>query len=282
MRLACVIAALIVVPFGTAAAQSVPSPRQRPATLNERFAVPPITATNTGSPVITSLAPAPELQGLTFPHAEVGPTACELRLAEIAAFTPLPKLIGPGECGAADVVRLDAVVLANKTQVTLNPPATLRCSMAETVAQWVRDDVAPLAAELGAPLAAIANYDSFECRGRNRVIGAKLSEHGRANALDIRGIRLANGTLVELTSPVVAKDFREAMRKTACTRFMTVLGPGADGYHESHIHLDLAERARGHRMCQWEVREPPVAVTVPLPVPRPTVRAEATATSSGR
>ena len=48
--------------------------------------------------------------------------------------------------------------------------------------------------------------------------------------------------VVELTSPIVAKEFRERVRAAACGRFSTVLGPGSDGYHESHIHLDLAER----------------------------------------
>jgi hypothetical protein len=38
---------------------------------------------------------------------------------------------------------------------------------------------------------------------------------------------------------------------------MTVLGPGSDGYHEEHIHLDLAERNNNYRICQWDVREPP-------------------------
>ena len=42
----------------------------------------------------------------------------------------------------------------------------------------------------------------------------------------------------------------------ACDRFTTVLGPGSDSYHETHIHLDLAQRYRGYRMCQWDVREP--------------------------
>jgi hypothetical protein len=55
-----------------------------------------------------------------------------------------------------------------------------------------------------------------------------------------------------------------------------VLGPGSDGYHEAHVHVDLAERRSGHRMCQWDVREPEPEVTasavnVPLPRPRPTV-----------
>jgi hypothetical protein len=48
---------------------------------------------------------------------------------------------------------------------------------------------------------------------------------------------------------------------------MTVLGPGSDGYHESHIHLDLAERRGNYRTCQWDVRDP--APIVPLPRPRP-------------
>ena len=80
--------------------------------------------------------------------------------------------------------------------------------------------------------------------------------------------------VVDLTSPAVAKDFRERVRTAACARFNTVLGPGSDSYHESHIHLDLAERSRGHRMCQWDVREPPVAVNVPLPPPRPIARSD--------
>jgi hypothetical protein len=164
--------------------------------------------------------------------------------------------------------------------VPLNPPATLRCSMAEALANFVRDEVSPAAAELGAPLAAIVNYDSYDCRGRNRVIGARLSEHGKGNAIDIRAVRLASGAVVEWTSPIVAKDFRERLRAAACTRFNTVLGPGSDGYHESHIHLDLAERTRGYKMCQWDVREPPVLVNVPLPPPRPSALAEAPADES--
>ena len=79
-----------------------------------------------------------------------------------------------------------------------------------------------------------------------------------------------NGTVLELTDPQVSKDFRVGLRKSTCARFATVLGPGSDGYHENHVHVDLAERAGGRRLCQWEVREPGEEVeAVPLPVPRP-------------
>jgi hypothetical protein len=264
---------IIAVLFGAseiAIAEDVPLPRSRPTSLGERLAVAPQQI------AAVSVTPALELQGIAYPSATPGPTACELRLAGLATFKPLPTLIGPGACGASDVVRLEAIVMPDKTQVTVSPAATLRCGMAESLALWIRNDVAPAVATLGAPLAEIANYDSFNCRGRNRIIGARLSEHGKANALDIRALKLTNGTVIEPTSPIVSMAFRETMRNSACEHFMTVLGPGSDGYHETHVHVDLAERARGYRVCQWDVREPPIAMSVPLPVPRPTaLRAQA-------
>ncbi|MFX9042636.1 extensin family protein, partial [Acinetobacter baumannii] len=83
------------------------------------------------------------------------------------------------------------------------------------------------------------NFDSFECRGRNRVRGAKLSEHGLANALDVRGVTFANGGKLSLTDRTESRDIREKVLASVCTRFTTVLGPGSDWYHEDHIHLDL-------------------------------------------
>ena len=99
---------------------------------------------------------------------------------------------------------------------------------------------------------------------RNRVAGAEVSEHGRANAIDIRAFILTNGKRFGLTDPEAKKTVREAVKASACGRFMTVLGPGSDGYHEEHIHLDLAERSNGFKLCHWEVNLP-----VPLPRPRP-------------
>jgi len=218
-------------------------------------------------------APQPQASQAEEPAA---PSACRLRLtAEFAVAPSLPALDGPGECGVDDAVRLEAVVLRDKTRVALTPPAVVRCTFAEAIANWVRDDVAPSIRALGAPLRSLDNYDAYDCRGRNRVVGAKLSEHGKGNALDVRSFKLANGTVVELTDPQVSKDYRLGLRKATCGRFTTVLGPGSDGYHENHVHMDLAERAGGHRMCQWDVRDPEeeaaaqAATHVPLPPPRP-------------
>ena len=238
-----------------AAAQTVPVPRPRPGA-----AVP------AQGPQAEEAAP---------------PSACRLRLTpELAVAPSLPPLTGPGECGAPDLVRLEAVVLPDKSRVAVTPPATLRCSMAEAIVSFVRVDAAALARELGAALRAVQNYDSYDCRGRNRVAGAKTSEHGKGNALDIRGLTLTDGRFVELTDPQVARDFREKFRASVCARFATVLGPGSDGYHENHIHVDLAQRASGYRSCHWDVRNPEVAASaaagsVPLPPPRPKIDSKA-------
>jgi Extensin-like protein C-terminus len=174
----------------------------------------------------------------------------------------LPAIEGPGACGATDVVRLEAVVTLDGRRIALNPPAVLRCPMAEALVRWLREEAGPLIAQRGAPPASLTTAASFECRGRNRVAGGKLSQHGLANALDIRGFTLADGKVVGLTDPAVAKDLRVRLQETACTRFTTVLGPGSDGYHEDHIHLDLIERRGGYRLCQWAVRDPAEAAAV--------------------
>jgi len=143
--------------------------------------------------------------------------------------------------------------------------------MAAAIADWVRTDMAPFAQNLGTTLADLDNFDSFECRGRNRVSGAKLSEHGRANALDIRALKFANGQSLSLTDRGVAREQREAVLHSVCARFTTVLGPGSDWYHEDHIHLDLAERRGGYRICQWNVYDPMPTVAPLLPAERPEV-----------
>jgi hypothetical protein len=198
------------------------------------------------------------------------PSACRLALSDAIAIAPsIPDIHGLGGCGGEDLVRLEAVVLPDKRRVALKPAATLRCAMASAIADWIRTDMAPLAASLGSAISDLDNFDSFECRGRNRVVGAKLSEHGRANALDVRALKLANGQSIALTDRTVPREVRENVLHSACARFSTVLGPGSDGYHEDHIHLDLMERHNNYKICQWEVWDPAPSIAPLLPAARP-------------
>ena len=242
---------LLAVGCDLAAAQGVPMPRPRPP----------------AAPAAVEEPPTPEA---------AAPTACRLRLTAALATAPsLPPIIGPGECGAPDIVRLEAVVLPDQSRVAIAPPAVLRCTVAEAIVSWVREEAAPRVLDLGSPLKSLANLASYDCRGRNGIAGAKISEHGKGNALDIHSLKLADGRVVELTDPHVPKDFRDGLRQSVCARFMTVLGPGSDGFHENHVHVDLAERRGNYRICEWDVREPAetaaafVAGAVPLPRARP-------------
>ena len=55
----------------------------------------------------------------------------------------MQPITGPGECTATDVVNVNAVVLRDGHRAVFSPAATLQCSMADAVAHWIRDDVAP-------------------------------------------------------------------------------------------------------------------------------------------
>jgi hypothetical protein len=243
-----------------AAASSIPLPKPRPAEAPGIEDKP-----SEGKPEEADKPAAEKAEPVPPP-----PSACRLALTEAIAIAPsIPAINGPGNCGGDDLVRLEAVVLPDRKQVAVKPAAIFRCAMAAAVADWVRSDMAPLAQRLGTTLAELDNFDSFECRGRNRVSGAKMSEHGRANALDLRGLKFANGQSLSLTDRGVAREQREAVLHSVCARFTTVLGPGSDWYHEDHIHLDLAERRSGYRICQWNVYDPMPAVAPLLPAGRP-------------
>lgn len=267
-------------------AQAVPLPRPRPVSASlaraSRAAIAPTPENRIAAAPMPPLRPAPEV-----PHpapaapppaiaslpppppanspAPAGPSACQARLGAVAVFKPLPPIAGPGACGADDVVELGAIILREAQRADVMPPATLRCGMAEAVAAWIRDDVAAATMAFGELLQGVKIAASFDCRGRNRVNGGQLSEHGRANAVDVRAVLLPNGKEVALTDASVAKEFRQRLKARACDRFATVLGPGSDGYHEEHVHLDAIERSSGYRLCQWDIREATGTAAAPLP-----------------
>jgi hypothetical protein len=244
----------------------VPLPKPRPA---EAPAAEP------GQPAAEEpQAPAgtrkPSERAAPAPQPSPEPSACRLALTDAIAIAPsIPDIHGAGGCGGEDLVRLEAIVMPDKRQVAVKPAAILRCAMASALADWIRTDIAPLAQNLGSPISVLDNFDSFECRGRNRVVGAQLSEHGRANALDVRAFKLVNGQSISLTDRSVPRELRENVLHSVCARFSTVLGPGSDWYHEDHIHLDLMERRNNYRICQWNVYDPMPQVAPLLPGARP-------------
>ncbi|WP_425097609.1 extensin family protein [Tropicibacter sp. S64] len=150
---------------------------------------------------------------------------------------------GNGVCGVEDAVSLRAI-----GSVTLSQPATLNCKTAQTLRSWLETGAKPAIGKRGGGLSELKVAAHYACRTRNHQRGAKISEHGKGNAIDISAVRLKDGTEISVLHHWGrGKDGKalKEMHKSACGPFGTVLGPGSDGFHKDHLHFDTASYRSG-------------------------------------
>lgn len=160
------------------------------------------------------------------------------------AIGPVP---GNGACGIDDAVRVISV-----SGVALSQQPTIDCTTAKALNSWVREGVIPAVGNTGGGVAKINIVAHYICRGRNNKKGARLSEHSFGRAVDVAAIVLKDGTRLTVEDHWSSGKYGKiikAMHKSACGPFGTVLGPGSDGYHEDHLHVDTA-RYRGGPYCR--------------------------------
>jgi hypothetical protein len=134
--------------------------------------------------------------------------------------------------------------------VALSQPATINCAVANAFHDWMENVVQPNAQKAyGSRVVGVDIAASYACRPRNNRRGAKLSEHGFGNAIDVSGFTLANGRKLVVKQDYYSSAMMKRVRADACGRFMTVLGPGSDASHKDHFHFDLAHRKSGQSYC---------------------------------
>ena len=185
------------------------------------------------------------------PAALVGPPACYFAFAERGGVAlPVAPAAGDPACAIDEPVTFRSLSMPGGSRVELDAAATLRCAFAVELLDWLRSDLP--AAIGGATVAALTGVGGQACRPRNGVAGGVISEHATGNALDLGGLRLQDGRTIRLTD----RDggtllLRQAIHRSACSRFRTVLGPGSDAFHRDHIHFDSRKRPGGFRICQW-------------------------------
>lgn len=171
------------------------------------------------------------------------PAECRALLtAANVGFRPEPpRRDGPG-CSLAGTLRVSNV------GVPLRPGGlALSCPLAAALTVWTRQVALPAARAAGTRATAITDYGSYNCR---TIAGSdRLSEHATANAIDVSGLRLADGTTV-----TIARDFRDPgprgvlarrLHDGACRLFAVTLSPDYNAAHRDHLHLDMG---RG-RVC---------------------------------
>lgn len=114
-------------------------------------------------------------------------------------FTVVPDKIASrkGSCEYKNVVTVTAI-----GSVKLRRPATVRCALAARLEWWLRERIQPAAVQtFGQPIREIDSYRGYSCRNAFGLYGGRrirrLSQHGRANALDIGGFVLENGEKID-------------------------------------------------------------------------------------
>lgn len=123
----------------------------------------------------------------------------------------------------------------------------MTCPVARQLARWTREAVQPAARVwLDSPVARIESFGTYSCRSVNSRQGARLSEHGRANAVDIGAFVLADGRRITVKAGWSGEDadvrrFLRAVHGAGCRRFGVVLGPDADAFHRDHLHFDMGQ-----------------------------------------
>ncbi|WP_224824248.1 extensin family protein [Cognatishimia sp. MH4019] len=171
-------------------------------------------------------------------HAINDPALCRSVLSKAAAFEPQPDKEVSDQCHIRNRVLLSSV-----GQARIGTLET-RCPIALRLAMWEHHGLQPAARDLlGTDIARIVHIGSYNCRPIRSPSGGtgRMSTHATADAVDIAGVILSDGSRVSLISDWQGSDnaatfLREAQR-TSCIWFKTSLGPEFNRLHADHFHL---------------------------------------------
>jgi hypothetical protein len=165
--------------------------------------------------------------------------ACTSDLTKLnVRYTILPNQDFGSGCSAINAVQLiDIGVAVTNTKA-------IQCPLARAFALWARGPAQVAAqAEFGERIVRIETMGTYSCRQVKGVQSSKLSEHARANAIDISGFILADGRRVTVeggwNGQGDERAFLRSVRAAACQQFQTVLSPDYNAAHYNHLHFDL-------------------------------------------
>lgn len=180
--------------------------------------------------------------------------ACLSELSTLGARFEKIGAIDEGDgCGIENPVKVDDILPG----LSLGG-AIMRCNTALGLAHWLKNTVQPAldVARPGRKIVGITPGTTFACRLRNSASTGMISEHARGNAFDVAAFRLDNGETLEMKprqeDHTIEGAFQTATTAGACLYFTTVLAPGSDASHETHMHADIKDRDNGYRICEFE------------------------------
>lgn len=165
-------------------------------------------------------------------------SSCLAALESGARAARLPDFQAAENCHIRPQVNLSKVGGASVA------PFKTRCQTALRLAMWERHGIQRLAQlHLGQGVSRITHFSSYNCRQMRTSNGGtgRMSTHATADAIDISGFVLRDGTQVRLKqdwdgSPDRAAFLRD-VRDSACNWFRVTLSPDYNTLHADHFHL---------------------------------------------
>ncbi|TLX55439.1 extensin [Stutzerimonas nosocomialis] len=153
-----------------------------------------------------------------------------LRYVAVPDSTPEPG------CPVENSVRVQG------SEVRFNGPFLATCPLAAAYAMFELHGLQPAAQEIfGQPVTRIDHFGSFACR--NIARSNRRSQHASANALDLAGFHLKDGTRITVARDWKGDDdkarFLRRVRDAACKSFNVTLGPEYNAAHHDHFHVDM-------------------------------------------
>ena len=108
---------------------------------------------------------------------------------------------------------------------------------------------------IGQTVRTVEHAGSYSCRRLYGRAEGPFSEHATADAVDIIGFVLADGSRISVLRDWPDQGsrgrFLREVRDGACDLFATTLSPDYNAAHRDHLHLDMAQRGRlGWGMCR--------------------------------
>jgi hypothetical protein len=181
--------------------------------------------------------------------------ACPALMSGQVTGKSLPP-IHEGQCGLQSPLSIEAVS-ANGRSIPLNGPVTTDCGMATALPAWIGEVDSYVFAHDKTRIKQINVSTNYACRNVDNAATGNLSFHAFADALDIIGFSFEDGRKIDLKTgwagtPEQGSQIWRFARDSACTHFMTVLGPEADEFHQDNMHIDLACHGKScvTRLCQ--------------------------------
>lgn len=142
-------------------------------------------------------------------------------------------------CGWTNAVRLATAGSAKLSSDKIS------CELAAALALWIEHEVQPAAQKhLGQHVKSLQSFGTYACRnivGNRALINVK-SQHATANAIDITGFTLADGSQITIaknwTASTASAAFLHDIHDRSCRYFRASLSPDFNAAHHDHFHLD--------------------------------------------